>query len=1188
MYLKSLELHGFKSFPDKVSLEFGKGLTAVVGPNGSGKSNIGDAVRWVLGEQSSKTLRGGKMEDVIFGGTEKRKPVSFASVTLNIANDDRTLGINSDDVSVTRKLYRNGDSEYLINGSQVRLKDVLELFMDTGLGRDGYSIIGQGRVADIVSSKSNDRREIFEEAAGIAKFRYKKAESERKIAAAEDNILRLKDIISELESRVEPLKIQSEKAKKYLELANQRKSLEISVWTHRLSELKFQVSEFENLLLIAKSEYEHLTNEISALEDNAEELAKKRRQCASSVEEYRAKIEGLNESNAGALADIAVYKNNILHYSQNITELEGKIKELFSSEKDVSAAINNKRLEIEGIISDRTSLEIETEELEERLKKLNLEASEFSKEAADAQEKLNRSYIERSELKFSSASSAASRSEALFSKQEALKLADETRQKLKDAEKERSEIELGISDIEKSISEHNNKLSGFNMLYAKKSDQLKNVSDELNEAELSFRSAASKRQMLFDLENSMEGFAGSVKSVVSAGKSGRLRGVRGTVSQLISADTKYSLAIETALGGGLQNIVVENESAAKAGIRFLKDTNGGRATFLPITSVKGSELRENGLDMCEGYVALASELVECADEYKGIVLSLLGRIVVAENIDLAANIAKKYGYRFKVITLDGQMINAGGSFTGGSSSKTAGMLSRKNEIAALDSELKSLASKSQKLKEKHTSLFAEVEKLGYDVDGERDIISAAEGDKIRFDGEKTRIDLVISQLCEKLSELEKSVASCDDRIKQCDETVSSSQKRLSQLEDEISALETDLGAADEKNADAANQRETLSNELSQKRLKLAELGKDIEAAEAVIVQMKSGIDESRAAASEHERKISELKEQIEKENQAISERIEEQNKAKAAIGNLNLRIGQERDMIIEYEREENRLRSDSKSKIERRESAASELSRLGERVDSLKRDNDAIISQLWESYSLTVAEAESQSQKLDDISEANKKLSQLRAKIKDLGSVNTDAIDEYEQVSKRYEYLSSQLGDVLKSKSELEKLISELTKSMKEIFSQSFVKINENFKRIFVELFGGGRAELSLTDPENILESGIEINVAPPGKVIKSLSLLSGGEQSFVAIAIYFAILSIRPSPFCILDEIEAALDDVNVSKYASYLRNFTDKTQFILITHRRGTMEEADILYGVTMQEKGVSKLLKMDVSDVSFTEDN
>ena len=1184
MYLKSLELHGFKSFPDKVTLEFGKGLTAVVGPNGSGKSNIGDAVRWVLGEQSSKQLRGGKMEDVIFGGTQQRKAVGYASVTLNIVNDDRTLAVDSDAVSVTRKLYRNGDSEYLINGNSVRLKDIVELFMDTGLGRDGYSIIGQGRVADIVGSKSNERREIFEEAAGISKFRYKKAESERRLAAAEDNILRLRDILSELEGRVEPLRVQSEKAKKYLVLAESRRSLEIAVWTRRLAELRGNLDDLEDKLLAASAEYEHLGNEIDKCDEDIGDLTLKRQQCTVAADEYRTKISELEALTSTANADIAVFKNNITHYENQISETESRKQELYLGDEQLRARIDEKKVLISELTERRAAVEAEVSALEEKLSKLASEADEFEKSLTGSNENLNKLYIRKSELSFSSQNADITRADLEKAVEDEKAALVQGRNAVDGVETEREQILKELAEAQEDVKEHTNRLNGFNMLYTKKDEQLKKLQSEFNDAELNIRNLTQRRQMLIDLENSMEGFAGSVRQIVRAGRNGQLRGVRGTVAQLISVDQKYSLAIETALGGAMQNIVVDNEDTAKRGIRILKETNGGRATFLPITSVKGNTLTEKNLDMQEGYVALACELVKYDPEYQGIVNSLLGRIVVAEDIDLATNIAKKYGYKFRIITLDGQVINAGGSFTGGSTQRSSGVLSRKNEITTITNQLEKLESSHEEMRKRLGSLSAEVEKLGYDLEGERDMISRADTECVRLDSELRRVEQIKEQYELRISELEKSVKDNEERIKSAVKLKADSIAELAECEKNIAELESMVASAQERSGETKEVREKISAEISDKRLMTAELGKDIQSAEEAIKQLLESIDNSAEEAKRFDDRIAELRAAIENEEKNLVERSKEAEDAKSTAETLSARIKDEVAKGLEYERQAQILRDLQRSKSNEKETVSSEISRITERRDNLKKDSDDMINQLWESYSLTVAEAAEQAEEIEDITDAQKRLNDLKNRIRALGSVNTDAIDEYQEVSQRYEFLSTQLNDVLHSKEELEKLIASLTKSMKEIFTENFQKINENFKTTFVELFGGGRGELTLTDPENVLESGIEINVAPPGKVIKNLSLLSGGEQAFVAIAIYFAILKLRPSPFCILDEIEAALDDVNVTRYAQYLRNFTGTTQFILITHRRGTMEEADILYGVTMQEKGVSKLLRMDISEVSI----
>ena len=944
MYLRSLELHGFKSFPDKVTLEFGKGLTAVVGPNGSGKSNIGDAVRWVLGEQSTKTLRGGKMEDVIFGGTQQRKAVGFASVTLNISNEDRTLSVDSDLVSVTRKLYRNGDSEYLLNGSQVRLKDIVELFMDTGLGRDGYSIIGQGRVADIVGSKSNERREIFEEAAGISKFRYKKAESERRLASAEENILRLKDILSELEGRVEPLRIQSEKAKKFLVLADSRRSLEISVWTKKLGEITGALDELEDKLLAASAEYEHLGNEIERFDSEIAELAQKRNQCTAAAEDYRTQKTELENESSGAAADIAVIKNNISHFEENIRENEQRKAELSLGEQELQKKIADIAAQKQSVLEAKKALSEEISALESQLKDLNSRESEFEKSLSESNERLNSLYIRKSELTFTAQSSETQKTELLKSVADHKEAVEQGRAEVSAAESELEKLTKELEEIKSESLEHQNRLNGFSMLYRKKSEQLKELKEKSDEAELKIRNLTQRKQMLEELEISMEGFAGSVRQIVKAGRSGQLRGVRGTVASLISTDKKYSLAIETALGGALQNIVVDNEEVAKRGIRILKETNGGRATFLPLTSVKGNTLTEKSLDMQEGYVALASELVSFDPEYQGVVNSLLGRIAVAEDIDLATVIAKKYGYRFRIITLDGQVINAGGSFTGGSSQRTTGVLSRKNEITSITSELEKLTASRDGDRKRLSTLTAETDKLGYDVEGERDMISRLTAETARLESEQKRVDQLIRQYKLRISEIENLAEESLRKISDCEKQKADSEAEAETVANEISELERKQSAAEERSGETKKIRETYSEELSQKRLKEVELTKDAESADAEIERVRSSIENSAAEAKRYDERIAELRAKISEEETRASERAKDAESSKQRAEALSERIKAELSKSMEYDRLSQTAISRQRAKSEEKEGVSAEISRITERRDNLKRDSDGMIT----------------------------------------------------------------------------------------------------------------------------------------------------------------------------------------------------------------------------------------------------
>lgn len=1179
MYLKSLEMHGFKSFPDKIVLDFNKGLTGVVGPNGSGKSNIGDAVRWVLGEQSSKSLRGGKMEDVIFAGTQLRKSVGFASVTLNIDNSDRSLDMENDLVSVTRKLYRNGDSEYIINGNQVRLKDIVELFMDTGLGRDGYSIIGQGRIADIVSGKSTERREIFEEAAGISKFRYKKAEAERKLAASEDNILRLTDILGELEGRVEPLKTQSEKAKKYLVLRDERKALEVSLWVAKLDEIKTTLSGLEEKILSCTAEYEALIRELDEIDETIDTSNLGRAKCNDRIDELRELIHNTELESSEANSKIAVLENDIEHINEAIKGIEEQILKTQSSDSEFKEQINQKEAELTTLAELKSSAQRDIEATEAELSGLTVKSDEFDKSISDKGSEINSLYIKKSELTFTVESS-------LSNIDDNKRLIEEGKAYIENAEKliaenneEKREIQKAISEAEEKISEFNNRIAGITKLNESKTKALNEARESYTKKEIRLRELRGKVNLLNDLENSMEGFANSVKQIMKAKKHGQIKGVFGSVAQLITVEGRYSTAIETALGGAMQYIIVDNEDTAKRSIRHLKETRSGRATFLPITSVKPREFKESGFESCEGFVAIASELVSADDRFSGIIKSLLGRIVIAEDIDLATLIAKKYGYRFKICTLDGQVINAGGSFTGGSVSRSTGILTRKNEIEEIKVEIAELESETVELSQTFESLKQEVNKLRLDIEGERELLSEHTTDKVRFEGELNRLKDLGAGYEDKLNDAENQIELLTSKITSAQESYENAQKELKDINIQITEKEKNLDETQSKIQSFKEGRQALSEKLSEQKIKVIELERDEQAVMLSIEQLKEAARNASDAKTRLDLRILENRALIEEKHKTIDSIRNGITSSKDIIEKYNEDIRKEQTSYRDYEAKIAKQRAYQKIKVDERENISRELERDSEKKNTFQAEFDKIISELYEVYELTRSEAIAEAKPVDDKAEANRELNTIKNKMKALGSVNLEAIDEYAEVSKRYEFMKAQLGDVVKSKNELEKLIDELTENMKVIFSDSFNKINDNFKKIFVELFGGGAAELVLSDPENILESGIEIKVAPPGKVIKNLMSLSGGEQAFVAIAIYFSILKIKPSPFCILDEIEAALDDVNVTKYAQYLRNFTDKTQFILITHRRGTMEECDILYGVTMQEKGVSKLLKMEV---------
>ena len=1185
MYLKSLEIQGFKSFPDKISLTFDKGLTAVVGPNGSGKSNIGDSVRWVLGEQSTKTLRGNKMEDVIFSGTVARKPMGFAAVTLNIDNTDKTLADMEDEVAVTRKLYRSGESEYMINGRQCRLKDINELFMDTGLGRDGYSIIGQGRIAEIVGAKSSERRDIFEEAAGISKFRYKKLEAERKLSAAQENLVRLTDILSELESRVGPLKTQSEKAEKFIKLAEQKKRLEISVWVRKLEEYKTKLDTLDEKLLICQNEYTNLENDIRREEQKIDDGYRKINESTARQDEIRRKMLEEEQSASDMKSGIAVYETDIRYCREAIETAKknisdsGEVRRQLLSEK---AAAEKKLSELE---ETRKALEAEIASAAAEFEKAEKDNSQIGENVDKAGSEVNSLYIKQSEYRFAI--------------EAAKKAADEQRRRLAElndsgnaAESTLEEYRGRIRACEDRLTENaqaaesiRNKLAGTEKLYSSRRERFEQAKSEFEKALYELKDKQQRRRILSDLESNMEGFAGSVKQILRASRQGRIGGVLGTVAQNIGVAPEYAVAVETALGGAMQNIIVENEDIAKRCIRFLKEQKGGRATFLPITSVRGNELREQGIENCEGFVAMAVKIIDFDPKLSGIMTSLLGRIVIAEDIDTATNIAKRYGYRFRIVTLDGQVINAGGSFTGGSAQKSGGVITRKNEIDTLDREISALSASRDELSKNVDKLRAEAEKLRYDTEAAKEEQAANEAEAFRIKAEKSSLEQLIEQFIAQAENSGKLIEDTKALIAGHEKAAADAEAALAGTDELIRKAEEALAEEQGVREKLRLKRAELSELLSQKRLKAVELAKDTEAQEREVQRIEEQLKDLEGGSKRFE-------DEIFRQEDIITHKQIEIDKLKNALAGLKdnsaaylEEIKRWQDMSTEQNRLVNEMKKGLRGLNEAKEKSSADMTRLESQRESVNRDASGIVNQLLEVYELTRSEAVQIAEKIEDMSAAQAELTSIKRSISALGNVNVGAIEEYKEVSERYEFMSQQIADVQRSKSELEKLISSLTEEMCRIFSESFQIINSNFKSIFTELFGGGKAELILSDPENVLESGIEISVAPPGKVIKNLISLSGGEQSFVAIAIYFAILRLRPAPFCILDEIDAALDEVNVRKYAQYLKHFTDTTQFVLVTHRRSAMEEANVLYGVTMQEDGISKLLKME--QVDFQED-
>ncbi|MCH5298233.1 MAG: chromosome segregation protein SMC [Ruminococcus sp.] len=1183
MLLKSLEIQGFKTFPDKTKLTFDTGMTSVVGPNGSGKSNITDAIRWVLGEQSAKTLRCSKMEDVVFNGTDDRKALGYAEVTMNIENRDRFLPYDGDDVSVTRRYYRSGESEYLINGSQVRLRDINELFMDTGLGRDGYSMISQGKIDSIVSSKSEDRREIFEEAAGISRYRYKKIESERQLKHTEENLLRLRDIVTDLEERVGPLKKQSEKAEKFLEYSGEKKDIEIALWVNTLNNSNKVLKEEEDKIAISRLQHDEADKALDDIQTEIESIYAKNGEYSADIESIRSDINNIIAEISSKKSSVSVAENDILHNRDNISRLEDEIKKVDTDAQDALTSIEEKRAkikELEAVIEQKQKLYDETSD---KLNIVNTDSSRSGDEIQALSTKLAALTAQSADARVTQMTSVTSVTE-LQSRIESISSTNSQRLEKYNTTLEMSEnYKKQIDKCNDEVESLSNSIRGLELKLTsrqKKRDDLKAQADNLM---LDTQEALRRVKLLEDLERNLEGFSYSVKNVVSAAKKGQLKGIHGPVSRVINVPSEYTVAIEIALGSAMQNVVTTTEQDAKSAISFLKKRDGGRATFLPMNTIRPKSLNENGLDDCYGFIGIASDLCDCKPEYEDILKSLLGRIVVAEDLNAATVIAKKYGYRFKVVTLDGQVVNAGGSLTGGSLGKKSGLLSRASEIAKNKAKAEELNKKAEAANKEYEKAVSEYASIEGEILGTRADLSNAQQEQVRVLTEAKALENDLNTQKQAIDNAETEVKNCRERIEQYKVDEKRAKEQLDGISRSIAEYEAKLEEITGSRSKLTAQREEMSEQLQNIRLEIVTAKKDIETYNSEIAYAISSEEGRDNRKSEINSEIEGFNKLIENTQTRISVLKKDIDTLNAKVNSLNKEIEDINNKKNEFEKRSAELRNLEREKNNEREISGRELARLEERRINLQKEYDNIIAKLWEEYQLTKKEAEENAVELESVSEAQSRLNSLKGKIRALGTVNVSAIEEYKEVSEKYEFISAQVEDVEKSKKEIERLITSLTKQMQEEFIVSFEQINHNFTYTFKELFGGGTASLALTDPEDILTSGIDIIVHPPGKIVVHLEALSGGEKALVAIALYFAIMKVRPAPFCVMDEIEAALDEVNVDRFAQYVRNLTHKTQFILITHRRGTMEEADVLYGVTMQDEGVSKLLELRASEVS-----
>ncbi|MDD6620086.1 MAG: chromosome segregation protein SMC [Eubacteriales bacterium] len=1183
MVLKTLEMQGFKSFPDKTVLNFGNGITAVVGPNGSGKSNISDAVRWVLGETSTKSLRGSKMEDVIFGGTSARKALGFAQVQLTLDNSDHTLKDKGDTVTVLRRYYRSGESEYKIDGESVRRRDIHELFMDTGLGSDGYSMVGQGKIDSIISQKNEDRRELFEEAAGISLFRHKRTDATRRLEQAQENLVRLLDILGELESRVEPLRKQSEKAKKFIELSDEKKTLEIGVWVNKINRFTNELREQEHKIDAANASYEICEKELQEIENEIEEIVQKTASINMEIEQIRTGSKVYEEEALRKDGEASVLETTLSHNNETIERLKNDIGDADNAGASIDTQIEEKK---QFIAESEKQLENKKQELKNVTDEMNNLISsneEFSKLSVELNQRITSLTLKLSDCRVK-CSQAVSSIEEIKSRQSVVD------GNISDCEKEienvialKNESTERLEALNGRIDENNNAMSGYRLRLENKTKNAERIKAELDKALSDLSQKQSRAKMLLDLEKNMEGFSGAVKSVMKQAQSKALSGIHGPLSQLITVDNDYSVAVEVALGAAMQNIVTSNEADAKRAIYYLKNNHLGRATFLPISAIKPRALDEKGLDDNLGFVAVASDLVECKKEYRDIVSNLLGRVVVVEDMDCAIGISKRYSNRFKLVTLDGQVINPGGSMTGGSQSKGAGILSRGNQIDELNAQAKELEKSVDELKAKYKTAIEEANFAASEVQGAEADLQQAKEELIRAQGEDNLITERLDALKETKASLVAEKDSALDRITALEKAQSDSEKDIKSIETEINNAEAELEKAT-GNAETLNaKREEYRQKSQEINLTLVTLAKDAEGARMSVEELEL----RKNTQSDRVKSIADEINAIEERNKNLLLSIEEiknsaeelREKAKQSDDEVQSQINQRNEL----EKRTAELRGNEKIKNQDREKLSGELVRLDERKLAMQKEYDELNDMLFEQYELTKHEAEALNIVIEDMSQAKKRLHEIKVAIKSLGSINVGAIEEYKEVSERYTFLKEQVDDVEKSKSELLKIIDDLTASMSEKFLEQFKKINEEFKVCFADFFGGGKGELILEEPDNCLESPIEIKIQPPGKSVQNINLFSGGEKSLAAMALLFSVLKVQPAPFCIYDEVEAALDDVNVERFAKYMRKMTDKTQFISITHRRGTMEEADVLYGVTMQEKGVSKLIELQTAELA-----
>ena len=1182
MYLKQLEIQGFKSFPDKTVVSFGHDITAIVGPNGSGKSNISDAIRWVMGEQNSRSLRGQKMEDVIFGGTEKRAQVGFAEATLVLDNSDRALRYDADELMITRRYYRSGESEYYINKQSVRLRDINELFMDTGLGREGYSNISQGRIDEILSVKSTDRREIFEEAAGISKYRHRKEETERRLANTEDNLLRIGDKISELELQVEPLREQAEKAKKYLAFRDELKGVEVALWLHTLEKLSATArkaeEDYHSAAFILQQEHAALDQLYVTGETLSFDLHN-RDMLIDQIREQISQSEAQAQSMQGA---VAVLETNLDNRLSNIERIRSELAE----QETRSGGIGE---QIAGLEARGKEIALQADQLRQTLR----EAETEGKKLADSADGMTKRYLEIRNEQERLRTELSAKTADLSATEDSLRQSEEryeqgmgdcasAKERQNDAASRLNQARKALEEAQEDIVAAQNTIEGYRLRSKTRSDRRDALQKEVTQMSVSLETISSRLKLFEEMEREYEGFSKAVRVVMQESGKSTLRGICGPVSKLIRTEDSYTVAIEIALGSAMQQIVVTDEQSGKAAMNYLKRCDLGRATFLPLSVIRGKTLNEQDVEKCRGFIGIASQMVQCDSKYDEIICSLLGRTVIVDDMDSAISIADRYNHRFRIVTLDGQVINAGGSMTGGSVSKNAGILSRANEVERLKKQRSETAQKLEKLRAELAEAERLTQQVEFELSAEEGKLRAAQDDALRLSGEEKQYAVLVDAISDAISGSERELAGIDERRQTDSARKAALSEQISVLERQISESEKELSVVSDGQSVAAEQSNRLSERMTAIRMEIAALEAEKTTATDSVNRLR-GLE--LAMQGDRTQKLA-LIETYQKEQENILAQIAQQNQT---LQEHNLSLQSQKDSLKtsleeRMQVEARKTSADKEAQTKSRDilNMERESARLEAKKTAAEMEEKQIIDKLWESYELTRSTAPEAAAEIESVAVAQKRVAELKRKISALGTPNIGAIDEFARVNERYEYLAGQRDDVLTSKRELEGIINDITKQMTEIFTTEFTKINTYFGQTFTEMFGGGKASLELEDVNAPLTCGIEIRVQPPGKQLKTITLLSGGEKAFVAIALYFAILKVRPTPFCMLDEIDAALDDRNVERFASYLRGFSEKTQFIVITHRRGTMEAADMLYGVTMQEQGISKILHLDLNQM------